>query len=161
MVISVTNTPATRNAQRDGRQCMAQADVEERGYQRARPCPGARQRNGHKQRQPQQTVFPHQAALQVRPPLQGIDLRGKEGVLPQPVEYLPHGENDERYRQKISDDCGDTGRPWGQSGGGPGGDGARSSTTGTAAMAMVIMYFPRTVSQKAMRSPLHKNCPGV
>ena len=45
-------------------------------------------------------------------------------MLPQPVEYLPHGENDERYRQKISDDCGDTGRPWGQSGGGPGGDGA-------------------------------------
>ena len=39
--------------------------------------------------------------------------------------------------------------------------GEEISTHAAGGDAMVIMYFPRTVSQKAMRSPLHKNCPGV
>ena len=43
----------------------------------------------------------------------------------------------------------------------PAGMAPRSSTTGTAAMAMVMTYFPNRVSQRGMVFSLRKNCPGV
>lgn len=117
--------------------------------------------DGHEQHQPQQTVFPHQTPLQVGTALQGIDLRSEEGVLPQPVKDLTHQQDDKGHWQQVAGDGSAAGQPRVQPAAIPAGMAPRSSTTGTAAMAMVIMYFPRTVSQKAMRSPLHKNCPGV
>ena len=88
-------TSGNQQSQRDGRQSVAQADVQKGRNQSPGPGSGPRQGDGHEQHQPQQTVFPHQTPLQVGPALQGINFRSEEGVLPQPVKASTPAVNTE------------------------------------------------------------------
>ena len=53
------------HARGDGREGVAQADVQKGRHQRPRPGPGPRQGDGHEKQEPRQAVLPHQAALEM------------------------------------------------------------------------------------------------